>query len=39
MASPNVVEFTTDNWNEHVTSGKLVVAMTSPGLMRRAAAG
>ncbi len=26
MASPNVVEFTTDNWNEHVTSGKLVVA-------------
>ena len=22
----NVVEFTTDNWNEHVTSGKLIVA-------------
>ncbi|HEY2910995.1 MAG TPA: thioredoxin [Gemmataceae bacterium] len=26
MASPNVVELTTDNWNEHVTSGTLVVA-------------
>jgi thioredoxin 1 len=26
MASPNVVEFTTDNWNEHVSSGKLVIA-------------
>jgi thioredoxin 1 len=26
MASPNVVEFTTDNFNEHVSSGNLVVA-------------
>lgn len=26
MASPNVIELTTDNWNEHVTSGTLVVA-------------
>ena len=26
MASANVVEFTADNWNEHVTSGKLVIA-------------
>jgi thioredoxin 1 len=26
MASPNVIELTADNWNEHVTSGTLVVA-------------
>lgn len=26
MASPNVIELNTDNWNEHVTSGMLVVA-------------
>ena len=26
MASPNVIELTTDNWNENVTSGTLVVA-------------
>ena len=26
MASPNVVELTEGNWNEHVTSGTLVVA-------------
>ena len=26
MASPNVIELNTDNWNEHVTSGTLVVA-------------
>ena len=26
MASPNVIELTTDNWDEHVTSGTLVVA-------------
>lgn len=26
MASPNVVELTADNWNEHVNSGTLVVA-------------
>jgi thioredoxin 1 len=26
MASPNVIELTTDNWNEHVSSGTLVVA-------------
>jgi len=26
MASPNVLELTVDNWNEHVTSGTLVVA-------------
>ena len=26
MASPNVIELTTDNWDEHVKSGTLVVA-------------
>ena len=26
MASPNVLELTTDNWNEHATSGTLLVA-------------
>jgi len=26
MASPNVIELTEANWNEHVTSGTLVVA-------------
>ena len=26
MASPNVIELTTDNWDEHVNSGTLVVA-------------
>lgn len=26
MASPNVIEFTQDNWDEHVGSGTLVVA-------------
>jgi thioredoxin 1 len=26
MASPNVIELTTDNWNEHVTGGTLLVA-------------
>ena len=26
MASPNVIELTESNWNEHVTSGTLVVA-------------
>lgn len=26
MASPNVVEFTTDNWQQEVASGTLVVA-------------
>ena len=26
MASPNVIELTEGNWNEHVTSGTLVVA-------------
>jgi len=26
MASPNVIELTEGNWNEHVTSGSLVVA-------------
>ncbi len=26
MASPNVIELTTDNWNENVTSGTLVIA-------------
>src|SRR5579871_2819272 len=26
VASPNVIELTTDNWNEQVTSGTLVVA-------------
>lgn len=26
MASPNVIELTEGNWNEHVTSGALVVA-------------
>jgi thioredoxin 1 len=26
MASPNVVELTTDNWDEHVKGGTLVVA-------------
>ena len=26
MASPNVIELNTDNWNENVTSGTLVVA-------------
>lgn len=26
MASPNVIELTSDNWDEHVTSGTLVVA-------------
>ena len=26
MASPNVIELTTDNWAEHVGSGTLVVA-------------
>lgn len=26
MASPNVIEFTTDNWDQEVKSGSLVVA-------------
>ena len=26
MASPNVIELNANNWNEHVTSGTLVVA-------------
>lgn len=26
MASPNVIELTENNWNEHVTSGTLLVA-------------
>jgi len=26
MASPNVIELTTDNWNEHVSGGTLLVA-------------
>lgn len=26
MASPNVVEFTTDNWPSHISSGTLIVA-------------
>ena len=26
MPSPNVIELTTDNWSEHVSSGTLVVA-------------
>jgi thioredoxin 1 len=26
MASPNVIELTTDNWNEHTSSGTLLVA-------------
>ena len=26
MASPNVIEFTQDNWSEHVNSGSVVVA-------------
>jgi thioredoxin 1 len=26
MSSPNVIELTENNWNEHVTSGTLVVA-------------
>jgi thioredoxin 1 len=26
MSSPNVIELTESNWNEHVTSGSLVVA-------------
>lgn len=26
MASPNVIEFTQDNWSEHIGSGSVVVA-------------